>query len=61
MTSLEIAEVIFKVLTLIGLVGIAVGAARKYFAEEEFLLYLALSFTAIAGALWIIVSMLLQR
>jgi hypothetical protein len=60
MTSLEIAAVILKILTLIGLVGIAAGAVRSYFGGEESLLYATLGFTALSGALWIIMTMLLQ-
>jgi len=61
MTILEIAELILKLLTLIGLIGIAAGVMRSRSATETFPLYPALGFTAVAGALWIIVSMLLQR
>ena len=60
-TPFEIAEVILKLLTLIGLIGIAAGVMRRQFGEGDFPLYPALGFTAVAGALWIIVSMLLQR
>jgi hypothetical protein len=59
MTPLEIAELILKLLTLIGLVGIAAGVARKH--DNDYPLYPALGFTAIVGALWIIVSLLLPR
>ena len=61
MTILEIAELILKLLTLIGLIGIAAGVMRRQIGERDFSLYLALGFTALSGALWIIVSLLLQR
>jgi len=61
MTTLEIAELILKLLTLIGLIGVAAGVMRWQIGAGDFPLYLALGFTAVAGALWIIVSMLLQR
>jgi hypothetical protein len=61
MTALEIAELILKLLTLIGLIGIAAGVTRRQIGDGDFPLYPALGFTAVAGALWIIVSMLLQR
>ena len=61
MTTLEIAELILKLLTLIGLIGIAAGVMRRQIDDGDFPLYPALGFTAVAGALWIIVSMLLQR
>jgi hypothetical protein len=60
MTSLEIAAVILKILTLIGLIGIAAGAMHSYFGGEDSFLYATLGFTAMSGALWIIVTMLLQ-
>ena len=61
MTILEIVEVILKLLTLIGLIGIAAGVIRRQIGERDFPLHPALGFTAVTGALWIIVSMLLQR
>ena len=61
MTPFEIAELILKLLTLIGLIGIAAGVMRRQMGDGDFPLYQALGFTAVAGALWIIVSMLLQR
>ena len=61
MTPFEIAELILKLLTLIGLIGIAAGVMRRQIGEGDSPLYPALGFTAVAGALWIIVSMLLQR
>ena len=61
MTIFEIAELILKLVTLIGLIGIAAGVMRRQIGNGDSLLYPALGFTAIAGALWIIVSMLLQR
>jgi hypothetical protein len=61
MTALEITEVILKFLTLIGLVGIAAAVLRKHLSgESNDLVDIALGFTAVAGALWIIVSMLRQ-
>ena len=60
MTSLEIAAVILKILTLIGLIGVAAGAVRSYFGGKDSLLYATLGFTAMSSALWIIVTMLLQ-
>ena len=61
MTALEITEVILKFLTLIGLVGIAAAVLRKHLSgESDDLVDIALGFTAVAGALWIIVSMLRQ-
>jgi hypothetical protein len=60
MTVLEIIELLLKLLTLIGLIGIIAGVMRRRQKPENSLLYRALSFTAVAGALWIIVSMLLQ-
>jgi hypothetical protein len=61
MTILEIAELILKLLTLIGLIGIAAGVMHRQIGDGDFPLYPALGFTALSGALWIIVSMLLQR
>jgi hypothetical protein len=61
MTPLEIAELIFKILTMVGLIGIAAGVVHRYNGGEDFPLYPALGFTAMVGALWIIVSLLLQR
>jgi hypothetical protein len=61
MTILEIAELVLELLTLIGLIGIAAGVMRRQMGDGDFPLYPALGFTAVAGALWIIVSMLLQR
>jgi hypothetical protein len=60
MTALESLELILKLLTLIGLVGISVGIFRRRIDGGDFPLY-ALGFTALMAALWIIVSMLLQR
>jgi hypothetical protein len=60
MTSLETIELILKFVTLIGLIGIAVGVVRKHVDAEDFPLYPALGFTAVAGALWIVMSLLLQ-
>jgi hypothetical protein len=60
MTALESLELILKLLTLIGLVGISVGIFRRRNDGGYFPLY-ALGFTALMAALWIIVSMLLQR
>jgi cytochrome c oxidase assembly factor CtaG len=59
-TPLEILELIFKLLTVIGLIGIVVGVVRRRTNGDDFPLY-ALAFTAGAAALWIIVSLLLQR
>jgi hypothetical protein len=61
MTTLEIAELILKLLTLIGLIGIAVGVMRRQIGDGDFPLYPALGLTAVAGALWIFVNMLLQQ
>ena len=61
MTILEIVELILKLLTLIGLIGIAAGVMRRQLGAGDSPLYPALGFTAVVGALWIIVSMLLQR
>ena len=61
MTPLEIAAPILKLLTLIGLLGIAAGVMRRQIGEGDSPLYPALGFTALSGALWIIVSMQLQR
>ena len=61
MTVLEITEVIFKLLTLIGLVGVAAAVLRKHLrGAPDSLVDIALGFTAVVGALWIIVSMLRQ-
>jgi len=61
MTPLETIEFILKLVTLIGLISIAVGVVRRHVNGEDLLLYPALGFTAVSGALWIVVSMLLQR
>jgi hypothetical protein len=61
MTTLEIVELILKLLTLIGLIGIVAGVVRRRNDGDDFPLYPALGFTAVAAALWIIVSMLLQQ
>ena len=61
MTSLETAEVILKLLTIIGLLGIAAGVFRSYIDGNDSPLHPALGLTAVVAALWIIVSMLLQR
>ncbi len=58
MTPLEIIELVLKFLTLVGLLGIVAGVSRRK-KGNDFLLYSALGFTAAAGALWIIVSLLL--
>jgi hypothetical protein len=60
MAPLEVAAVILKIFKLIGLIGIAAGAMRSYFGGEDSLLYATLGFTAMSGALWIIVITLLQ-
>jgi hypothetical protein len=60
-TPLESAQIIFELLTLAGLVAIAVGSVRKIGHPEGVLLYRAITFTSIVAAFWIIVSMLLQR
>jgi len=61
MTVLEITEVILKLLTLIGLVGIAAAVLRKHLSGgSDSLVDIAFGFTAVAGALWIVVSMLRQ-
>jgi hypothetical protein len=59
-TVLEIVELILKLLTLVGLIGIAAGVLRRHIDGGEFPLYSALGFSAVAAALWIIVSLLLQ-
>jgi hypothetical protein len=59
MTPLEILEVIFKLLTLLGLIGILAGVVRRD-RRDGSLLYAALGFTAVSGALWIVVSFLKQ-
>jgi hypothetical protein len=61
MTPLEIAQIIFELLTLAGLVAIAVGGVLKITDPESVPLYVALTFTAIVAAFWIAVTMLLQR
>ena len=61
MTPLEIAQIIFELLTLAGLVAIAVGGVLKIIDPESMPLYAALTFTAIVAAFWIAVTMLLQR
>jgi hypothetical protein len=60
MTALETIELILKLGTFIGLVGIAVGVVHWHVNAEDFPLYPALGFTAVAGALWIVVSLVLQ-
>jgi hypothetical protein len=60
-TPLEIAQLIFELLTLVGLIGIAIGGVRKLRDPAGVQFYKAITFTAIASALWIIVSLLLQR
>jgi hypothetical protein len=61
-TSLEIAQVIFELLTVAGLIAIALGGMRKInYPESGLLLYKAITFTAIVAAIWVIVTMFLQR
>jgi hypothetical protein len=50
MTPLEIAQLIFELLTLAGLVAIAVGGVLKITDPESLPLYMALTFTAIVAA-----------
>ena len=61
MTPLETIQLILKFLTLLGLIGIAVGALHKLRDDEEFLLYASLSVTGVSAAIWIVVNMLIQR
>jgi hypothetical protein len=49
-TPLESAQIIFELLTLAGLVTIAVGGVRKIGHPESVLLYGAITFTAIVAA-----------
>jgi hypothetical protein len=61
MTPLETLELIFKVLTLVGLSGIVAGALRSFFEGEDWLLYVALGLTGMSSAFWIITGVLLQE
>ena len=61
MTPLEILQLIFKLLTLFALIGVAVGALRKLRNSDEFLLYASLVVIGVSAALWIVVNMLVQR
>jgi hypothetical protein len=61
MTPLETLELIFKVLTLVGLFGIVAGAFRSFFEGEDWLLYVAIGLTGMSGAFWIIIKVLLQE
>jgi hypothetical protein len=60
MTLLETVEFILKLMTLLGLIGIALGVLRRYLTGKDFPLYPALGFAALSGALWIVVSLLIQ-
>jgi hypothetical protein len=60
MTPLETVGLIFKVLTLVGIVSIVAGTLRSFFEDEDSLLYVALGFTGLSGAFWIAVSVLQQ-
>ena len=60
MTTLETIELILKILVLIGLIAIFAGVVRRRIDADDFPLYPALGFTALVGALWIIVSLLIQ-
>jgi hypothetical protein len=60
MTLLETIQLILEFLTLLGLIGIAVGAPRKLLDDREFLLYASLSVTGVSAASWIVVNMLIQ-
>lgn len=51
----------FTLLSLIGLIGIAAEVVRRRSSREDSLLDAALGFTAVASALWILVSLLIQR
>jgi hypothetical protein len=60
MTPLETVEFILKLMTLLGLIGIAAGVIRRHISGRDFPLYPALGFASLAGALWIVASLLLQ-
>jgi hypothetical protein len=59
MTPLETAEFILKLITLLGLIGIAAGVIRRNISGQDFPLYPALGLVALSGALWIVVSLVL--
>jgi len=61
MTPLETIQLILKLLTLLALIGIAVGALRKLGNHNGLLLYASLTVIGVSAALWIVINMLIQR